>query len=310
MNPDLNKVIDYTPIYTEEYKNDNNRAVFKNTISSMEPENIVVVTHGDIFHADEILAITVLIIAHRSTNVKIIRVHRKNLDALSALAYVPTYEDIFNEVVSKHTSSTDRIFMVDCGRIFNNLWAFDHHQDKELEAASSLVAKRFFNLYFMQYHKEFFSRISTIDCDTSKIDGAERTTEFSNLIRNLNAGGEFGFTLALSMSIGVLKGMISEHVQFLITGDNYHDMIKAGNVRYSDELMETFKWQKYAETEGVKAIITRDRNNEDQYVLISRDTKEFVIPEGYNSVFRHNSGFMATYSNMEDAMNAVNGGKI
>jgi hypothetical protein len=112
------------------------------------------------------------------------------------------------------------------------------------------------------------------------------------------------------MSTGILKGMIHEFIQYKITGDSYYEMIRAGNVRYSDELIETFKWQKYAEKEGVKAIITRDRNNDSQFVLMSRDTKEYVIPEGHDCIFRHNSGFLAIYSRMEDAMNAVNGGRI
>jgi uncharacterized UPF0160 family protein len=234
--------------------------------------------------------------------------HRKNLAELEKSNEL-CYNDI-EAIAKEYTTDNNPRFIVDCGKVYNNSWAFDHHQNKDLEAASSLVARRFFNADFMEYHREFFDRISSIDCDKSKIEGMERTTEFNNLIRNLNAGTDEGFALAISMSTGILKGMIHEFIQYKITGDSYYEMIRAGNVRYSDELIETFKWQKYAEKEGVKAIITRDRNNDSQFVLMSRDTKEYVIPEGHDCIFRHNSGFLAIYSRMEDAMNAVNGGRI
>lgn len=310
MNKSLNGVLRHKPVDTSKFKNDTNRTVFKNVYGEIINDDIAVITHGDIFHADEVLAIAILGIVHCSEFLHIVRMHRSNLKLLEV--HNPLTRKDVDELVNPYftRSFTDKTFLVDCGKVFNNVWGFDHHQDKNLEAASSLVARKYFSSDFIEYHREFFDRISTIDCDKSKIEGAERTTEFNNLVRNLNAGGNVGFALAIDMATGILKGMIHEFIQYKITGDSYFDMIKAGNVRYNDEVIDTFKWQKYAEREGVKAIITRDRNDDNQIIVMSRDTKVFVIPEGYNTIFRHNSGFLATYATMEDAMNAVNGGKI
>lgn len=309
MNRSLNTVIQFRPLNSSEFKNDANRSVFKSAYGELIEKDTAVITHGDIFHADDILAIAILATVNRSRDILVVRMHRNNLKELENIHKLKR-KHVNNIVSINFAYDVDSTFMVDCGKVFNNSWAFDHHQDRSLEAASSLVARKYFTSEFMEYHKEFFKRISDIDCDKSQLEGAEHTTEFSNLVRHFNAGGNKGFIVAVNMTIGILKGMINEYIQYKITGDNYSDMIKAGNIRYSDELVDTFKWQKYAEKEGVKAIITRDRNNEKQFALMSRDTKIFVIPEGHNSLFRHNSGFLATYAKMEDAMNAVNGGQI
>lgn len=312
MNKGLNTVLQFKPIDTSKFKNDTNRSVFKNVYGEIKSNDIAVLTHDDIFHADEILAIAILAVVHMSKEIVVVRAHRSNLNTIEKTSDL-TRDNVVNILSYQFTRqlNVETAYIVDCGKLFNNVWAFDHHQDKNLEASSSLVARKFFNSDFMGYHREFFDRISTIDCDKSKVEGTERTTEFNNLVRNLNAGtDDVGFALAIDMSIAILKGMIHEFIQYKITGDCYFEMIKAGNIRYNDEIIDTFKWQKYAEREGVKAIITRDRNNDDQFIVLSRDTKIFVIPEGHDCVFRHNSGFLATYTTMKDAMNAVNGGRI
>lgn len=308
MDRTLDRVIVIYPISTAGFANDDNRTVFKNAYTDVQTEVISVITHGEIFHADEVLAIAILQVVQRCTKMAVVRVARSNINEFPESSGF-TYKDL-QRIVTGHIPYVYPSYIIDCGGLYNNNWAFDHHQDKTLEAASSLVARKFFNDEFMTYHAEFFKRISDIDCDWSKLDMPEKPTEFSKLIRLMNAGGDDGFMKAVHTSVVILKGMINEFIQYKITKDNYYDMIKAGNVRYNDEVIGTFRWQKYAVLEGVKAIITKYKNVEGQYVVLSRDTKEFIIPEESNHLFRHNSGFMATFSNMEDAMNAVNGGNI
>lgn len=262
---------------------------------------VEVVTHGGIFHADEVLAIALLM--HVFSGNEEILVKRFTREELTEHIIGKSTQDIIDKLYI--STDKEQLFIVDCGQRFTNSVWFDHHHNSNLDAASSLIAKKYFTQEFLDYYQEFFGRVSLID--TNKACADERQTEFSAIIRSFN-NIDGGFDKAVRLAYHTVIGMCEDYSAMVRSEDVYKNMERIGDFRVSEGIVDINKWQKYAEQEGVVALLMKNKNTKNgQYVIISRDTKIYSIPVTSEKTceFRHNSGFMAVYVNMEEALKVM-----
>lgn len=246
-----------------------------------------IVTHSGIFHADEVLAIAFLYSQGLKLNFPI---DRKN----------EVDEDELND---------PHIAVIDVGKHYdpqkNN---FDHHQDLKLQSSNVLILENFYDFGLNNEEKEvlkerFFNQISMVDRGVINPQ-EENKDSFSNIIRNMN-NLENGFHMAISISIDIVNAYI-ETCKKEIEGKKKWEKLKTDKketVKIIENEGEFIPdWQSLAKQDDIMFLITPNIRKTGTYNLISRDSREFIIPEKDNQDFRHPSGFMASYYSIEDAI--------
>lgn len=239
---------------------------------------IKIVTHGGIFHADEILAIASI--------------------RYFFGGYIPVQRFFQVEYLAN-----PYIFVLDVGQKYQpELGNFDHHQDGNLPSTNVLVLKEFckdLDLY-NRLMKHLYGYVSDVDRGIISGDDVCKSS-FNSIIRNYNAL-ENGFAKALTFASEMLEAYIATSKTAIAMEGYYYSLERALGNRVIIERNQQFipDWKEYAEKEDVLLMLSP--NARGGWQLVSRDDKVLVIPPTYTQTFRHSSGFMAVYRSFDDAL--------
>lgn len=240
-----------------------------------------IVTHAGTFHADELCAI-----AH------ILRIY-PNLEI--ERTFTPSQEDM----------NDPDVIVLDIGRVYDAEKAnFDHHQDGSLPASNLLVAKHILradDIPVMRILNEKFMRyISDVDTGVILKKPGDAPT-ISHIIAAFNSiDAPNAFDMALNVMSAALEAQFaSAHKQ--VRGEQlWQAAEKRGKVAVHDSTEYIVDWGVLAEKEGINYLVTP--NQRGGYQIASRDSQQFPIPPDPRQTFRHNSGFIAAYATVEDAI--------
>lgn len=250
----------------------------------MKPTKIV--THGGTFHADEVSALALI---ERVFNVS---VHN---DIPLERVFKVTEEDIANP----------NVWVLDIGGQYNpGLNNFDHHHDAELPACNVLVLETLMarNLIGAFRSKcvsdNLFEYISNVDCGHI-IETGSKVPSVNSLIRACNSIGQSGFNVALDLMGDILIGQfaLAEEAEKALT--LWAMVEKHEGYAIHDSLEQIVGWHELAGKEDIRFLITP--NARGGYQIMSRDSRQWPIPEDERQIFRHNSGFLAVYDSILEA---------
>jgi len=265
-------------------------------------QELAILTHGGIFHADEVCAIALLIVSHNPSFVNIYRAPRKELD--SGKFAVASSRGL-KQLVTDNTEAN--FFVLDClGTYDTDEFFFDHHQNAELEATNVLIAQHEFTEDYFKFIKDFLYRVSDVDRNRSGLEEVEQPTEITAIIRSLNSV-ENGFILAVTMLVKYFVSTINQYNKYIVSRKSYINMERVGNIKFTTTPMRLVNWQPDAKDEEVDVIVLPDgESDSDGYIALSRSTKDYIIPEDGDHSFRHNSGFLAKYPSLIVALKSLN----
>lgn len=268
-------------------------------------EKIIFVTHGGIFHADEVLAAALVAWAfHGDTEVCVMRGTGVNRELLSG----------------------ETIMTVDVGGEYDPAkLKFDHHQDVKLPASSTLVldwlASKDAPKNRIQdlpsgttdiMKKRFFIIVSNRDTHLGCHDNEDN---FTRIIRDMNDipnthqqtdGVTTGWGLAVDIAKWTLEGLIHACKKITLGEKRFHACEKCGTFFINRGEFIT-GWQELAKKEGItfKVLPSRDNPTADEsseWAIMSRDGINFPIPKNDTQKFIHNSKFFAVYASLSDAL--------
>ena len=187
---------------------------------------IQVVTHSGIFHADEVFACALLCIAYGQENVSIIRTRD-------------------NEVLTKATHDED-VWVVDVGGDFNpSMLNFDHHMrdfnvpnrhGNKLSSFGMVVEALLRRTLFIEVKDsllEFSNRVDMLDNGIKKAEDLSFISVFNSYSNN----EEFSFYAALQTAIAYLRSLINkwkeDHLTNLRLNDALGNMTEDGIIYHS-----------------------------------------------------------------------------
>lgn len=251
--------------------------ILNNTIT------VTVATHDGIFHADEIFAIALL---KRALPKQEIIIHRTR--TVSEIAKC----DFAIDVGGEHAPSDGR---------------FDHHQDPSLPSAFGLVYAAI-GVGLDEHSDSFFAQfVRGIDImDTAPNSGPAMTPEFRTLqdvISGFNRPGQeqdAAFETALRFAEQILENEILAAKQKGIAEREYveRQILKNGVAVFE-------KYSPIWKEKGEHLFAVMPYTTTGVWQIVARDTSLAAIPSTENVdgiIFRHNSGFMATFSDFESAI--------
>jgi hypothetical protein len=194
--------------------------------------------------------------------------------------------------------------ILDLGRQYKpELANLDHHQDAQLPAACSLALDWCLSQALLtedlaaELRTALFDRVS--DIDRGLVAGGGAPWEFNSIIKGCQ-----NFDDALLMAGMVLGNLVRNARKALKDKEEFLALPRPGTIDglLAVNLTENplLGWKEEAEKAGVMLMLTP--NLRGGFNLISRNTEVFVIPADESQTFRHNSGFMATYTTQMDAM--------
>lgn len=128
--------------------------------------------------------------------------------------------------------------------------------------------------------------------------------EFNNLVRVFNSV-ENGFNIALEVVSSVLAAQIAQSTKALAEKARWDALPRQGGLAIQEKGEVILGWKQRASEEGIYFLVAL--NARGGCSLISRESVEFPIPARENQLFRHASGFMATYT---DQQTAIEEGKL
>lgn len=235
-----------------------------------------VITHGGVFHADEMSALALL--SHYYGELDIVRDH-------TAVRQLGDY-------------------VIDVGGKYDKkLLMFDHHQDKQLPASNILVLnyleeQGIVPSYTVDYLKErLFNFIS--DVDKGLVQKELGVPTINSIIRTFN-GHTFGWDIAYEMIQNIVSYTIRNAEKFELDKIRWSKLERIGRVAVQDDDKFISGWQQLAEQDGINFLVTP--SNRGGWNLISRDSELYPIPAHIEQTFLHNSGFMAVYTTKLQAL--------
>lgn len=245
-----------------------------------------IVTHSGTFHADELSAIALLQILFGPK----IPVER---------TFTPTNED-FNDPT---------VFVLDIGRRYEpELNNFDHHQDASLPATNMLILAHFLVPNHLKLanllSKYMFQYVS--DVDTGKVveDANSIPLTISGIIRGLNnlpIMPELQFRAALEIMTTIVSAQIETANKQIQSEEIWAtQVVKDGKVAIHNSTEFLVGWRELAEPAEIRYLVTP--NLRAGFQITSWDSNQFPIPVDTRQTFRHNSGFLAAYATLEDAV--------
>lgn len=242
-----------------------------------------IITHDGLYHADELVAIALL--KRTFGIVEIIRA--RNI----------AQEDI----------DDPETFLVDVGKMYDEISNFDHHQDKNLEASNMLIARFLVKqgmLSGLVFEKmmPFLVFISNIDRGIMPNGGPPSC--LNSIIRNLTLSGTT-FEAALAIVSVIVGSVITVAEKAVADEERWFvlPLLFSGKVRESMEGGIITGWHELANAEGVQFLLSV--NKQGGYSIISADPTRFPIPESETQLFLHNAKFLATYQTREDAIQTL-----
>jgi hypothetical protein len=243
-------------------------------------------THGGVFHADEVSAIALLEVL---------------LDAqLNVIRGFQLPEEL-----------PEGAIMVDIGRRYDNQKHFDHHQDAALVASNTLVLNKcleegLITEFEYKWLWPLFEEISEVDCGRAQAG----KTGINSLIKAFNrpdpAKTQASFEAAMMTMRFILAAQIDSARAAAKDAERWEALpLLRSRVKLQEQGAPIITWRELAETENVWGLIVHD-SARGQWNLISRDSEEFHIPaDCQGAKFVHNSGFMASFQSMDDAIEAA-----
>lgn len=256
----------------------------KNNNRKNEANPLFVWTHNGQFHADEVSAVALLKIFH-SSQIVVIRA-----------ATPPEHYDI----------------AVDIGRQFDGVTKFDHHHNKDLEAACVLIGNWLVEQKYLDaeiwtcLYSSIFKYISQVD--RGIIRGGGEKHSINALIRNFNTGisdntddtTDNAFDGALDVMHEILSAAYYNTYQMLKQDKNWEKFKrKEGVVEMTDKCR---RWKGFAKSEGVKFAVSVSDRDDTQGALTTIDSKEYPILSHPKQTFLHNDRFFAAYETYTDAL--------
>ncbi len=241
-----------------------------------------IITHAGTHHADEVLAIATIF-----EFVGQLPVERKNKIEI---------EDLENP----------EVLVLDIGGRFEpGKGNFDHHQNGDIHATNMLVLNHFCNDDKLKVllRKYLYSSVDAIDRGMfpERPDCDFLVPDFNSLIRSLNNVDD-GFYKALTIARIVLSGEIAKAERSIRSEEIWNSLEKYDGIAIQHTSDPIIGWNELAERDGILLLITpNNRSITGAYQVISRNSKLLVIPQTDEQLFRNPSGFMAGYSNFEQA---------
>lgn len=259
---------------------------------------ITVGTHDGVFHTDEVFAYAMLQNALKDVcpNSTIHLIRTRDKDVLLQC-------HILLDVGGEHSLETGR---------------FDHHQDRTITKSSfgllydALVLMCPLNDMSEPFFSKFVKGIDVMDINTDSVTPAshEGVRSLQQVISGFNRI-EFGtviqteqFFKAVAFAAEILKNEFLSAQQKGKAETEYFDReILENNIALFNSFSSVWKEKK----EHQFAILPYTVPG--QWQLVSADTTRAVVPESVSQIegfiFRHNSGFMATFSSLEAVKDAA-----
>lgn len=249
---------------------------------------LTVGTHDGIFHADELFAIA--LIHHQFGENSEIRVVRtRDADKLAEC-------DARVDVGGKYNPSTGD---------------YDHHQDRELPSSFGLIYENFkdhldLDEYSEPFFAEFVRGIDIMDTNPTSVQFPDAP------VRNLNQiiGGfndpmsnqDAAFETALKFVAQILENELRSAREKGQAEREYQDRgVTENNVAVFNKFSPI--WKEKADHDF--AVMPHPSG----WQIMARDTRVVTVPEAVSNVdgfiFRHISGFMATFATKETALEAA-----
>lgn len=249
-----------------------------------------VVTHNSTFHADEVFAIALLKRAFPSEGFRIIRSR--------------------DPKVLEESKADDECFVIDVGGEFRQKYLnFDHHQDMSLPSSAGLIWDSYDyriigdDSLALEFFKEFVDAIDAIDTNRNNIYAKWRELpvgfrNVSSVIGSFNRDPKddtlqyVQFLKALDFAEAIIENEIISAREKARSEREYADrQILDNNVAIFAQFSTVWK----EKADHLFAVLPHATG----WQIQSRDTSIDVVPERVKDfdgfVFRHGSGFMATF---------------
>lgn len=233
-----------------------------------------IITHDGIFHADDAMAIA-LLLEYVDSNAEVLRTREIPQDDIQ----------------------DPKVWIVDVGLRYDpQKRLFDHHQDKVLPSACKiilmyLVAIKKVNVNQYNELKNAINSISEIDCKGYKND---TDFVFNHVIKSFNTLDD-GWDIALK----ICRDYIKSRNLMAVKAIESKSIWDAGeSIGISIRICESYPshWKKYNEQEVLVY------NNNEKWYVISRNVSTYPLSITGKEDFMHVNNFIASYKNKEDAI--------
>jgi uncharacterized UPF0160 family protein len=255
-------------------------------------------THDGVFHTDEVAAFALLQDALKTTcpNCIVQLIRTRDKDVLSAC-------HILLDVGGEHCLETGR---------------FDHHQDRTCTKSSfgllydavSLMCP--LNDMSEPFFAQFVSGIDTMDVNPMSVtpvshEGVRSLQQIISGFNRVDLGAEVQldqFFKAVDFMAEILKNeFLSAQQKGKAEIEYFNREVLENNVAFFDSFSPIWKEKRDHQFAIMPYTVPG------QWQIVSADTTVAVIPEEVNKIdgfiFRHNSGFMATFNSLEAVIKAV-----
>jgi len=186
--------------------------------------------------------------------------------------------------------------------ILNN---FDHHQDGNLPCACVLMLRHFYPAGAVRdfVENKLFTYVSHVD--TGRIveqSGHEYTVPtFNSVIRALNYLGDFD--KAVQVALPILESTFIHAKVFAKEEEIWKRFVMVRNrVAFYDGDNPITTWRDLGIKYGADVLICIDPRSKNGWRLEVRDTALATIPRGVGERWRHESGFLAVFDDVRQAV--------
>lgn len=241
-----------------------------------------IVTHAGNFHADDVSAVALLLHLFPNTVV-----HR---------TYEPSQEDFEDESV----------VVLDIGRRYEpEKLNFDHHQDPSLPSANMLILNHFYRPLYPKradfLEKNLFRYISDVDTGVI-VERMGCPPTFTSIIRAFNNTGYYAWENALNVAEKIIVAEIFTAEKAIESEKLWGKITKKGKIAINKTDEVIVGWHELANKEGIKYMISKNIRKEGSYQITTTDSSNYPLPIHPTQIFRHNSGFLASYNSLQDAI--------
>lgn len=268
-------------------------------------QDILILTHGGKFHADEVSAIGLMLETFDFDELKlapsgsVFESFSKKYPSqrLIVIRYEGDLEEIFSRFEKSHL-----IYILDMGRKYNPLYLqFDHHQDEKLPATNILmldflVSKEHIQKSLADQLKvRLFNSISDFDKGVKIINGRE-----DNFNTMINDFGNTEFADAVNFARNVIHRKLRT-CQLIVDRDKIiNDFVEIYDSGIAVNKTENLVlgWQE----ERLFDLYICPNREPGRWSLLTYSSEYFAIPKDDFQTFRHNSGFMAVYKSVDEAL--------
>lgn len=248
-----------------------------------------IITHGGIFHCDEVLAVALLI---------------------SKFGDIPIVRKYANEI-SEEEFNNPNILILDVGRRYEpNLGNFDHHQDANLMATCGLILFQYYEKPIADIMWEQFIELCS-GVDVGIHTGSSVNGTIPHMISGFNRNPNDNhpdstreyFNNALNFMMTIVENYLSKCREIIKTETLWKSMqsIAGGAVKINNVENTPIGWEKLAARDGVYMLITTDSRMAGNYKIYTFNSDVFKLDKHPSQKFIHNNRFVASYSSFEDA---------